>query len=176
MAALSALSLVDLAALDGQWALWLLVWVLLLVGVVGSVLPVLPGPVLIFVAGLVQAFWQPDQAPSSMGWVLLVLLLALSVVVDVAAGALGAKWFGASAWGVAGSLIGALLGLLFFPWGLILGPLAGGFIFERWFGGSKPRQAMRSSVGALLGTGVGLALRLLLALLMAAVLIWGWLV
>jgi uncharacterized protein YqgC (DUF456 family) len=163
------------AGFDVQWILWSLAVLLVLLGLIGSVLPVLPGPALIFLASAMQAIWQPDHAPGTLGWVLLCLLLALSVAVDVAAGALGARWFGASAWGVWGSLIGAVVGLAFFPLGLLLGPLLGGFVFERWLGGLKPEQAARSSVGALLGTGLGLLLRLGLALLMVAVVVWAWL-
>ncbi len=147
---------------------WSLTGCLLLTGVLGSVLPLLPGPFLIFIAGIVQTVLLPEQGMSWQGLVLLGLLLGVSYLVDMAAGALGARWFGASRWGILGVFVGGLAGLFFAPIGFIVGPLAGGLLFELIFAKKRMAPAVKSTWGTLLGTGVGLAVRLALSLAMAA--------
>jgi uncharacterized protein YqgC (DUF456 family) len=172
-------SVMVLAAATGSdnWLavlLWAAVIGLLVVGLLGSLLPILPGPGLIFAAALMQSIWQPQVALSAAGWTVLLVFLALSFAVDFAAGAMGARWFGASFYGVLGSLLGAVVGLAFMPLGLLIGPLALGFAFEIWLGGKRALPAMRITLGALVGTGLGLILRLLLAVLMVATVMMGW--
>lgn len=149
----------------GVWALTLC---LLLVGIVGSVVPLLPGPFLIFIAGILHTVLLPEQGMSWQGIVLLSLLLVASYVIDMAAGALGARWFGASRWGIAGVFVGGIVGLFFAPLGFILGPLAGGLLFELLFAKKRMAPAVKSTWGTLLGTGAGLVARLVLSLAMVA--------
>ena len=74
----------------------------------------------------------------------------------------------ASRWGIAGVFIGGILGMFFVPFGLILGPLIGGISFELIFAKKQLHPAAKSAWGSLLGTGVGLVLRLIVALGMVA--------
>lgn len=151
---------------------WLLTSCLLLTGLLGSVLPLLPGPFLIFLAGILHTVLLPTQGMSWAGMILLALLLVASYFVDMAAGAIGARWFGASRWGILGVFVGGLIGLFFAPLGFVLGPLLGGLAFELIFAKKRMAPAVKSTWGTLLGTGVGLAVRLGLSLAMiAAVLI-----
>lgn len=147
---------------------WALTCCLLLTGLLGSVLPLLPGPFLIFIAGILQTVLLPAQGMSWQGLVFLGLLLIVSYLVDMAAGALGARWFGASRWGILGVFVGGLVGLFFAPVGFIVGPLAGGLLFELMFAKKRMAPAVKSTWGTLLGTGLGLAVRLALSLAMAA--------
>jgi hypothetical protein len=158
-------------------SVWSLTTCLLLVGIIGSVVPFLPGPFLIFIAGIVHTLLLPEAGMSSWGFVLLSLGLVLSYVVDFVSGAVGARWFGASRWGIAGVFIGGIAGLFFAPVGLVLGPLIGGVSFELIFAKKRLQPAAKSAWGSLLGTGVGLVLRLIIALGMVAaflldVLVW----
>jgi hypothetical protein len=105
---------------------------------------------------------------STWGFVVLSLGLVLSYVVDFASGAMGARWFGASRWGIAGVFIGGIVGMFFIPFGLVLGPLIGGVAFELIFAKKRLHPAAKSAWGSLLGTGVGLVLRLIVALAMVA--------
>lgn len=108
------------------------------VGLVGSVLPALPGVTLIFVSAMVYAFSTGFEVVG--GWVvsLIGLFAALALVADFIGTSYGARRFGASNWGTAGGAIGgiagALAGLLFFGigslFGLILGSVAGVFLGE----------------------------------------------
>lgn len=110
--------------------LWLAAVALIAVGVAGTVLPALPGAPLVF-GGLLLAAWI-DRF-QEVGYVTIGVLAALTVftvIVDIAATALGAKREGATRWGVIGSAIGTLIGLFFgFP-GLVAGPFLGALAGE----------------------------------------------
>ncbi len=108
------------------------------VGLVGSVLPALPGVTLIFISALVYAFSTGFEVVG--GWIiaLLGLFAALALVADFVGTSYGARRFGASNWGTAGGaiggIVGALVGLLFLGigslFGLILGSVGGVFLGE----------------------------------------------
>lgn len=156
---------------------WSLTTCLLIVGLIGSVVPFLPGPFLIFIAGIVHTLLLPEAGMSMWGFVALSLGLVLSYAVDLGSGALGARWFGASRWGITGVFLGGIVGMFFAPFGLVLGPLIGGAAFELLFAKKRLQPAAKSAWVSLLGTGVGLVLRLVVALGMVAaflldVLVW----
>jgi uncharacterized protein YqgC (DUF456 family) len=149
-------------------ALWSLVGVLVIGGIVGLVLPAVPGPPIIF-AGLLLGAWIDGFA--TVGWItlsLLGVLAALAYAVDFAASALGASRFGASPQSVWGAVIGSLVGIFFSPIGILLGPFVGAVLGEmaarRSFSG-----AGRAGVGATLGLILGTALKLALALAMIGI-------
>ncbi len=108
------------------------------IGLVGSVLPALPGVTLIFVSALVYAFFAGFEVVGGPVIALLGLFAALALVADFIGTSYGARRFGASSWGTAGGAIGGifgtLAGLLFFGigalFGLILGSVAGVFLGE----------------------------------------------
>jgi uncharacterized protein YqgC (DUF456 family) len=149
-------------------SVWALTICLLLVGLIGSVLPLLPGPFLIFIAGVLHTLLLPEHGMGWVGIAILVLLLVVSYFVDMAAGAMGARWFGASRWGIMGVFVGGIIGLFFAPLGFIVGPLIGGLAFELIFAKKRMAPAVKSTWGTLLGTGLGLAVRFALALAMVA--------
>ncbi len=151
------------------WGVWSLTLSLLFLGLIGAVVPFLPGPFLIFLAGVAHTLLRPESAMSWPGIAVLALLLAAAYGIDFASGMLGARWFGASRWGVAGVFIGGIVGLFFGLPGLILGPLAGGFAFELLIAKKEFKPAARSTWGTLLGTGAGLLARIAVSLLMIAV-------
>lgn len=152
----------------GMWGVWTLTICLLIVGLIGSVVPFLPGPLLIFVAGIVHTVLRPESAMSAWGFVILSVLLVVSYVVDFVSGAMGARWFGASRWGIAGVFIGGIVGMFFGPLGLIFGPLVGGMAFEIVFAKMRFHPAAKSAWGSLLGAGVGLVVRIVVSVAMVA--------
>lgn len=153
------------------WGVWSLTSLLMLSGVVGSVLPLLPGPLLVFLAALGHVLLRPESGASWWCVVGLFMLVLVAYVLDFASGAAGTRWFGGSKYAVWGVLVGGIVGLFApFP-GLILGPLLGGFCFELWFAKKELRPAVKSTVGTVVGTGMGLVLRLIISLLMV-----GWFV
>jgi uncharacterized protein len=141
-----------------------LAFVLMAVGLVGTVVPALPGIVLVFGATLLYAL-ATGFARVGVGHVVaFAALTALALLLGFAAHALGARAFGATRWGVIGAAVGVLVGLLVAgPVGLILGPLLGAVALEA-LSGQPLRQAWRSGVGALVGFLLGTAAELTLAL------------
>ncbi len=125
--------------MDGvEGPLLALTLVLMVVGLLGSVLPGLPGVTLIFLSALVYALLTDFRTVGAAVLVALFIFAALALVIDFVATSYGARRFGASNWGTLGGAIvgiaGALIGLLFLGigslFGLILGTIAGVFLGE----------------------------------------------
>jgi len=147
---------------------WLLAVLLLVAGLIGLFLPVLPGAPLIF-AGLVIAAWAEDFHYAGL-WtvVIFAILTLLTLAVDFWATIFGAKKFGASKRAVIGALIGLVVGIfLGFP-GIIFGPFIGAVVGE--LSAQKDlKQATRAGIGATIGLVLGAAIKLALALTMIGV-------
>lgn len=154
--------------MDTTILLWLLAGVLALVGVLGLLLPGLPGAPLLF-AGLLVAAWTEDFAYVGVWSLTLIAVLALlTYVVDFAATALGAKKFGASKRAVIGAALGGLVGLFFGLPGILLGPFIGAVVGELTAQRAL-RDAGRAGFGATLGLAFGLAAKMALAISMLGV-------
>lgn len=136
-------------------ALWISL-AAMLVGLIGAIVPGLPGVPLIFLSALVYAYLTGFEFVG--GWIiaLLGLFAALALVADYVATSYGARRFGAS-WagtlgGAVGGIVGTLAGILFFGigafFGLILGTIGGVFLGEylkRQRDSSNPEQASPAS-------------------------------
>lgn len=141
--------------------LWIIAVALIVIGVVGTVVPAVPGVVLVF-AGMALGAWIDDFARIHV-WVLAVVgaLTAIAWIVDFAAGALGAKRVGASGRAVVGAAVGTIVGIFTGLWGLVFMPLVGAAIGEY----SAQRDLRRAGkvgvatwIGLLLGTAVKIAI------------------
>jgi len=153
--------------------LYVLAAVLVVVGVLGAILPALPGLPLVF-GGLLLAAWVDGFA--HVGWITLTILGVLTLFglgVDLIASLLGAKRVGASKLAVLGAAIGTLVGIFFGLPGLLIGPFAGAVIGEL-SSGSGMNQATRSGVGAWLGFLFGSVAKLVVACLMVGLFAWSW--
>jgi uncharacterized protein len=155
--------------------LWLIAAVLVLFGLAGTLLPVLPGVPLVF-GGLLLAAWIDGFA--HVGWaplLVLALLALLSVIVDLAASSLGAKRAGAGRAAMLGAAIGTLVGLFFGLPGLLIGPFlgaaAGQFLVRQ-----DLADAGRAGVGAWVGFLLGSLAKLALGLAMVLIFAVAWLV
>jgi uncharacterized protein YqgC (DUF456 family) len=106
-------------------ALWVVAVILIVVGVAGTVLPALPGAILVFV-GVALAAWIDDFARIS-GWTVGVLgvLTLIAWLTDYVAAAAGAKKVGASGQAIIGAAIGTVVGVFTGLWGLVFMPLVG---------------------------------------------------
>ncbi len=152
----------------GALVLWILAAGLVLVGVVGVVVPGLPGAILVL-AGLALAAWIDGFARVGLGTLaVLAALTALTYVLDFVATAVGARRFGTGWWGVVGALLGTIAGLFFGLPGLLVGPFAGAFVAEL-IARRDVRQAGRAGVGAWLGLLLGTAARLGVVLAMIGI-------
>lgn len=148
--------------------LLILAFVLVAIGLMGTILPAIPGVPLVFL-GLVLAAWAEGFRFVGAGTLTVLGLMALlAYAVDLAAGALGAKKFGASRLAVLGAAIGTLAGLFLGLPGLVLGPFVGGAAGEL-YARRDLRQAGRAGLGAWLGMVVGGATKLALSFSMLAI-------
>jgi uncharacterized protein YqgC (DUF456 family) len=152
--------------------LYLLSTLLILIGLAGTILPALPGLPLMF-AGMLLAAWA-DGFTQIGGWTIaaLAVLTTLSIIVDFAATAIGAKRIGASRLAMVGAAIGTLFGGIFFniP-GLILGPFFGAMAGEL-INGKEWRHASKIGFGTWVGLAVGTALKLAMAFAMLGIFVF----
>ncbi len=132
-------------------------FVCLLVGLLGCVIPALPGPPLSYVGLLLLHFTDKHEFSTPLLLVLLALVVLVTVL-DYVVPMLGSKYLGASKWGTRGSFIGTIVGLFFLPWGIIVGPFLGAFIGEK-MGKKDTGQAVVSGIGSMLGFLFGTALK-----------------
>ncbi|RUR85007.1 DUF456 domain-containing protein [Chlorogloeopsis fritschii PCC 9212] len=154
-----------------QTIYWLLV-ALMVVGIIGAVVPAIPGASLILVAIVIWGFVRGSFAAISVPLVVTAVVLLLSIGVDFLAAYLGAKRAGASKWGQIGAIVGFIIGFLgLLPalpvggplLGMLLGPLLGAiiaeFLYRRDF-----FLAVKAGVGIVVGTVVGNLIQGLLAI------------
>jgi len=150
---------------------WLLGGLLVISGLAGTAIPAIPGVPLVF-AGLLICAWIGHF--EIISWALVSVLGVLTVVawaVDFIAGALGARYLGASSRAFWGATIGAIIGLFFGLAGILLGPFIGAVIGEL-SGGSDILSSGRAGVGAWLGMVVATAAKLAIAFLMIGLVIF----
>lgn len=148
--------------------IWLVTLLLILSGLAGLVLPILPGPLLLL-GGLWMAAWAEGYAFVGMRTLLILAILAvLASLADFVAGAFGAKRSGASAKSVWGATWGAVIGMFFGLPGLILGPLIGAVIGELSVRNDLP-AAGRAGLGATIGLALGIAAKLALGIAMLGI-------
>lgn len=158
--------------------LYILAALLVLAGLAGTLLPVLPGAPLVL-AGLLLAAWV-DGFVHIGGWTLAILavLTIISLIVDFWATAHGAKRVGASKLAMLGATIGTLIGLFFALPGLILGPflgaIAGELLHQRSLHPNTLGHAGKVGAGTWLGILLGTALKLALAFTMLGVFALAW--
>ena len=150
--------------------LWVGAVALILAGLVGIVMPALPGTVLIF-AGLLLAAWADGFARVSVPTIVVIGVIgAASYLVDFAAAALGAKHLGASRRAVVGAALGTIFGVFLGLPGLILGPFIGAVLGEL----TAHRDLMRAGrvgVAAWIGFAIGTAVKVGIAFAMIGIFI-----
>ena len=147
-------------------AAWLiLILLLMLIGLSGTLIPLLPDTPLIVAAAILDHFLLPAQGASWTTILVLTFLMLLSLILDFISGSIGAKYFGATRWGAIGGILGAVIGIFYGPIGLIAGPLAGVLLGEL-LGGQGILPAGRSTWGTFLGTVAGMAGKFAIGVLM----------
>jgi uncharacterized protein len=148
---------------------WLIAVVLMAVGLIGTVVPVLPGTTIILGAAIIHRLaLGPERSCGLTALIGLGVLTLVSYLLDAAAGYLGARRFGATKWGVAGGIIGGLVGLFFGLPGLFLGPIAGAAAGEL-ISGKELVKAGRAGWGTILGMLGGMIARIFIGLAMVAI-------
>ena len=124
--------------------------VLIITGLIGSFLPVIPGPITcwfgLFTLSQIQDF------PYNNTLLILTFIVAIIIfIVDYFIPIIGSKYFGGSKYGIIGTTIGLLIGLLSpIPFGIIIGAFLGALIGE-YFGGKSISEGIKPAIGSLVG-------------------------
>ena len=148
---------------------WFCAIVLFAVGLIGTVIPALPGTTIILAAAIIHRVMV--GADKSMGWkttIILVLLTLVSYAFDFLGSYFGSKYFGATKWGAFGAIVGALIGLLFGIIGLFAGPVIGAVAGE-FIAGKRMIDAGRAGWGSLLGNLGAMIGKLVIAVAMITI-------
>ena len=137
-----------------------------LIGIIGCVLPVIPGPPISWLGMMVLYFWGKgtDSAGDTMSTRLLVIwlvIMAVVTVLDYIVPSYLTKATGGSKYASRGALAGVLVGLFFAPLGIVIGPMLGAFICEAAFSGKKAGQSIVPALGAFAGFVCGTLLKLI---------------
>ena len=143
--------------------------ILMLLGLLGCILPALPGPPVSYIGFLLLHFTDKVHF-STIQILVLLLLVVIAQIIDYFIPILGSKYSGGTKWGSWGAFIGSIAGLFFLPWGLILGPFLGAVAGEL-MGDADMKSALRSGTGALLGFLFGTILKLALCMYFIVLLI-----
>lgn len=149
---------------------WTVSLVLILIGLLGMVVPILPGLPLVYLGVALHkfAFFTAHPISWTAFWVI-TGIFAVAQVIELAAGFGGAASAGMNRWGFLGGILGLILGFFFSLPGLIVGPLVGLFLGQL-IGRQEPEKALRTTVAFAIGTMVGFAVKFTAAMAMVAVL------
>lgn len=142
--------------------LWIVLGsLLMLVGIVGCILPLLPGPPLSY-AALLLLHLTSTATFSTRFLVVWAIIVVVVTTLDYVVPLYGTKRFGGTRYGIWGCAIGLIVGLWFGPVGIILGPFLGAFIGE-WMGHRNGDQALRAALGSFFGFLFGTLIKLVVS-------------
>ena len=134
-------------------------FLLLVAGIAGCILPMLPGVPLAYAGMLLLHLTDKIHFTTHQLIIWLIVVIVLQVV-DYITPLLGSKYSGGTSFGNRGCMAGTLLGLFFMPWGVIVGPFIGAVVGEM-LGGQDLSHAIRARIGTLLGFLVGTLLKVI---------------
>lgn len=153
------------------YAIWTLTVTLTVIGLLGVVIPLLPGTTLIFIGMILHKLLLPgDLSWTAVIWI--GVLWLISVVIDFVGVLLGTRLFGGSKWGMAGAGGGALIGMFFSLPALLLGTFLGAAAAEKFVAKKTGRESLLAGVGAAAGFIVSTVGRLACAFAMIALFVF----
>jgi len=137
----------------------------ILIGILGSLLPILPGPPLSY-AGILLLHFSKYAQYSTRFLLLFGGLTVIVAVLDYVIPVWGTKQFGGSKYGTWGAAVGVLAGLFFGPAGIIIGPFIGAVCGEM-LSGRKTNEAFRAGFGSFIGFVAGTLMKIVLSAILA---------
>jgi len=146
--------------------------ILCLVGIVGSVLPILPGPPFGWLGLLCLEL--TDVIPNSYWFLGITFVISIGIfILDYFMPAISTKKFGGSKAGAIGAIVGLIVGLLSpIPFGFLIGPFVGAFIGELVFNKTESKQALKAAFGSFLGFIASTFMKLLVSFIFLGFFIW----
>ena len=146
-----------------------------IIGIIGSILPALPGPPVSWI-GILMLYLCKDIATNY--WVLIITLLIAIVIgiLDYIIPAKGTKYFGGSKYGIWGTNIGLVVGIFIpIPFGFLIGPFLGALVGELIYNSQEKGRALKAATGSFIGFLAGTFMKVLVSLLffgLFLVLVW----
>lgn len=136
---------------------------LMIIGILGSFLPVLPGPPISWV-GLLLLYLTKGIELNYWALGITLFIALIIVIIDYIIPAQGTKRFGGSKYGIWGTNIGLVIGLFFPPIGFIIGAFVGAFIGELIYDSKDQNRALKAATGSFLGFLAGTFIKLVVCL------------
>lgn len=146
---------------------------LMILGIIGCLVPLLPGPPLSFL-GLIFLHFSRFGQFSGSTLVIFGGIVAVVTILDYIVPIWGTRKFGGSKYGARGATVGLVIGLFLGPVGIIIGPLIGAFVGEMIFR-DDINYAMKAGFGSLLGFLAGIGLKLVASFIMTFYFVKEWL-
>ena len=137
----------------------------IIIGVLGSLLPILPGPPISYAGVLLLHFTRYAQY-STRFLILFAILTAVVAVLDYVIPIWGTKKFGGSKYGTWGATIGVVVGIFMGPVGMVVGPFIGAVVGEMIYG-KKSNEAFRAGLGSFIGFITGTLMKIVLSVILA---------
>lgn len=145
---------------------WTLIVILFVVGMLGTVFPILPGVLAVYAAFFVYGLFFGFEPFGFWFWAIQTAVVAAVIIADYLISALGVKKFGGNRASVIGSTIGILVGPFVIPFaGLILGPFIGAVAGEL-IAGTSFKQAVRAGIGSVVGFFSSVVVKIVLQVIM----------
>ena len=145
---------------------------LMILGIIGCLVPVLPGPPFSFI-GLILLHLSRFGQFSNTTLIILGAIAVVITILDYIVPVWGTRKFGGSKYGTRGATVGLIIGLFLGPLGMILGPLFGAFVGEMIFK-DDINYAVKAGFGSLLGFLTGIGLKLAASLIMTFYFVKEW--
>lgn len=146
--------------------------IIMMTGMAGIIVPIIPSIPLIWLGSFIYAIFTHFEKITWVVLLIFALLTIFSIVLENIGNVYGAKRFGATKWGIIGSIVGTGVGFYTGgPIGLILGPVIGTIIFD-FIGGKGYKGALKSGLGNFVGFLGGSILKFVVGLAMIIVFIW----
>ena len=158
-----------------EYFLLILGLLLMIVGIIGSLLPALPGPPISWV-GILLLYFCPGMETNY--WLLgITLVIAVAIgILDYVIPAKGTKYFGGSKYGIWGTNIGLVVGIFTpIPFGFLIGPFVGALVGELIYNSQEKGRAFKAATGSFIGFLAGTFMKILVSLLFLGlffVLVW----
>lgn len=132
--------------------------ILMILGIIGCLVPVLPGPPFSYIGIILLHFSRFGQF-SGTTLIILAIVAVVVTILDYIVPVWGTRKFGGSKYGARGATVGLVVGIFLGPAGIIIGPLVGAFVGEMIFK-DDINYALKAGFGSLLGFLAGIGLKL----------------
>ena len=145
--------------------IWIIIGIILcVIGIAGSMLPLLPGPPIAYLALLLQQLRDPNPFTSKFLWIW-AAIVAASLILDYLIPIWGTKKFGGTKYGIWGCTLGFVAAFWMGPMGVIIGPFVGAFLGEL-LAGQDSRRSFKAAMGSFIGFLAGSFLKLVICFFM----------